>query len=255
MLPGLVPSEAGRDLFQASLLGVKTVIFPWHFFILVGKKTFSSTLLGSLVGPLKIPSHFYASEMGDRKVLSKGLQNMNPDKWQIWYPSVRSASLSSSESSRQAGRESPGWESPFQPFGWLCGLGSLGTRHWGKIVCGTVDLPGTAVAGPPDPGGLGELGGLGFRDAGWAQQLGGVCLRRFPETPAVPAAPPRPRPKAQAHLPDLWPLNPPHSDRRLESGAEGGVRSASFFFPPGAQRWAQSSRRTRSQEAGLCRAA
>lgn len=34
---------------------------------------------------LKILSCFYASEMGDRKVLSKGLQVTNPDKWQIWY--------------------------------------------------------------------------------------------------------------------------------------------------------------------------
>ena len=43
--------------------------------------------------------------MGDRKVLSKGLQDTNPDKWQIWYQCVCSASLLTIPEQKAQGHE------------------------------------------------------------------------------------------------------------------------------------------------------
>lgn len=95
---------------------------------------------------LKILSCFYASEMGDRKVLSKGLRDTNPDKRQILYQCVCSASLLTVPELKAQGCE----QNIYSTIPRISKEHQLCTKCWESISCLPRVVPSTVGKNEPN---------------------------------------------------------------------------------------------------------
>lgn len=95
---------------------------------------------------LKILSCFYASEMGDRKVLSKGLRDTNPDKRQILYQCVCSASLLTVPELKAQGCE----QNIYSTIPRISKEHQVCTKCWESISCLPRVVPSTVGKNEPD---------------------------------------------------------------------------------------------------------